>query len=232
MDGLIIAAPLSESAELIQLLDRRKLPFVRMSPSNVRHRSPYVEMDDEGAAREMTEHLIAGGHRRIAFIVGHPAHYASGLRLKGYKEALRKHGIPFQQSYVKQGYFVYESGFEAARELLRLRKPPTAIFASNDDMAAGVLMAAHEMNIPVPEQLSVVGFDDTYVARIVWPRLTTVHQPSYDMAYAATDLLLQTLKGGTAPGSVRLPYELVFRESTATLSGGTDRSRTAGASST
>ena len=214
VDGLIIAAPLSESVELMEVLDRRKLPFVRMSPSNVRHRSPYVDMDDEGAAREMTEHLIANGHRRIGFIVGHPGHYSSGLRLRGYREALRRHHIAFQAGYVKQGYFVFESGFEAARELLSARRPPTAIFASNDDMAAGALMAAHEMGIPVPNQLSVVGFDDTYVARIVWPRLTTVHQPSYDMAYAATDLLLRTLREGSAPESVRLPYKLVFREST------------------
>jgi LacI family transcriptional regulator len=98
--------------------------------------------------------------------------------------------------------------------LLTLPKPPTAVFASNDDMAAGVLLAAHELGIPVPQRLSVAGFDDTYIARIVWPRLTTVHQPSYDLAFSATDLLLRSLKDGDAPKTARLPYKLIRREST------------------
>jgi len=171
-------------------------------------------MDDEGAAREMTEHLIQCGHRRIGFIMGHPNHFASSLRLRGYRAALEGHRIAFDAAYVRQGYFVFESGLEAARELLTLPNPPTAVFASNDDMAAGVLLAAHELAIPVPQRLSVAGFDDTYIARIVWPRLTTVHQPSYDLAFRATDLLLQSLKSGDGPKMARLPYKLIRREST------------------
>jgi len=213
-DGLIVSAPLSESAELIEALDKRKLPFVRIAPSDMEHHSAYVDMDDEGAAREMTEHLISLGHRAIGFIIGHPAHYASGLRLQGYKAALQDHDIPFDAAYVKQGLFEFESGLKAARELLTMPNPPTAIFASNDDMAAGVLMSAHELNIAVPARLSVVGFDDTYVARIVWPPLTTVHQPTYDLAYAATGLLLQTLRNSDGPKFARLPHRLIIRDST------------------
>jgi LacI family transcriptional regulator len=214
-DGLVVTPPLSESAELIEALDRRALPFVRIAPNpnQIRHSSPYVDIDDEGAAREMTEYLIGLGHRRIGFIVGHPDHYASGRRLQGYKSALRANKLPFRANYVKAGQFVFESGLEGARELLKGAEPPTAIFASNDDMAAGVLMAAHELGIPVPAQLSVVGFDDTYIARIVWPRLTTVHQPSYDLAYAATGLLFQVLKTRKTPKPTRLGYKLVCRES-------------------
>jgi LacI family transcriptional regulator len=170
-------------------------------------------MDDEGAAREMTEYLIALGHRRIGFIIGHPEHYASGRRLQGYKAALRAHRLSYDAECVKQGYFVFDSGMECGRQLLMMPQRPTAIFASNDDMAAGVLMAAHEMGIGVPSELSVTGFDDTYIARTIWPRLTTVHQPSYDLAYQATDLLLQMLKTRRAPGPVRLPHQLVCRES-------------------
>ena len=214
-DGLIVSAPLSESPELIEALDKRKAPFARIAPNDITHHSAYVDMDDEGAAREMMEHLIALGHRSIGFIVGHPAHYASGLRLRGYKAALKEHGIPFDPAYVKQGLFEFESGLTAARALLALPKRPTAIFASNDDMAAGALMAAHEMNVAVPGKLSVVGFDDTYVARIVWPPLTTVHQPTYDLAYAATDLLLHTLRNNDeGPKFARLPYRLIIRDST------------------
>lgn len=217
VDGLIVSPPLSEVSSLLAALDQRGLPFVRIAPSDIQHSSPYVDMDDEGAAREMTEHLISEGHRRIAFIIGHPNHIASSLRLRGYRAALEAHGIVFDPAYVKQGYFVFESGLEAARELLTLPTPPTAVFASNDDMAAGVLLAAHELSIPVPQRLSVAGFDDTYISRIVWPRLTTVHQPSYDLAFTATDLLLHSLKNGDAPKSARLPHKLIRRESTGPL---------------
>jgi LacI family transcriptional regulator len=212
-DGLVITPPLSESKYLVRALGRRALPFVRIAPDEARHPSPYVDMDNESAAREMTEHLIRLGHRRIGFIVGHPRHYASGRRLQGFKAALRMHGIPFRAQYVRQGYFEFESGLEGARELLAMARPPTAIFASNDDMAAGVLMAAHERGIAVPGSLSVAGFDDTYIARTVWPRLTTVHQPSYDLAYAATDLLLRLLKSHESPRPAHLSYALVHRES-------------------
>jgi LacI family transcriptional regulator len=215
VDGLVVPAPLSQSIDLIRALDRRKLPFVRISPSGIDHRSPSVDMDDEGAAREMTEHLIELGHTRIGFITGHPTHHASALRLDGYKAALQAHRILFEPAYIKQGHFVFESGLGAGRELLALPQPPTAIFASNEDMAAGVLMAAHELGLQVPRQLSVAGYDDTYIARITWPRLTTVHQPSYDMAWSATDLLLQALKNGEGARTSRLPHRLIVRESTA-----------------
>jgi LacI family transcriptional regulator len=214
VDGLVITPPLSESATLIKALDRRNLPFVRIAPNELRHPSPYADMDDEGAAREMTEYLIGLGHRRIGFIIGHPEHYASGRRLLGYKAALRAHRLSYDPECVKQGYFMFDSGMECGRQLLMLPQRPTAIFASNDDMAAGALMAAHEVNLTVPAQLSVVGFDDTYVAKIVWPPLTTVHQPTYDLAYAATGLLLQGLREHDGPKFARLPHRLVIREST------------------
>jgi LacI family transcriptional regulator len=217
VDGLVVSPPLSEASPLIAALDQRNIPFVRIAPSDRQHSAPYVDMDDEGAAREMTEHLLSLGHRRIGFIVGHPNHIASSLRLRGYRSALEQHRIDFDPAYVKQGWFVFESGLQAARELLTLPTPPTAVFASNDDMAAGVLLAAHELGIPVPRRLSVAGFDDTYIARIVWPRLTTVHQPSYDLAFSATDLLLLSLKNGDAPKSARLPYKVIPRESTGPL---------------
>jgi LacI family transcriptional regulator len=213
VDGLVITPPLSESAALIKALDRRSVPFVRIAPNELRHPSPYADMDDEGAAREMTEYLITLGHRRIGFIIGHPEHYASGRRLQGYKAALKAHRLPYDSDCVKQGYFEFDSGMDCGRQLLMLPQRPTAIFASNDDMAAGVLMAAHEMGVAVPSQLSVTGFDDTYIARTIWPRLTTVHQPSYDLAYQATGLLLQMLKTRKAPAPVRLAHQLVCRES-------------------
>ncbi len=99
----------------------------RISPNDVPHSSPCVDMDDEGAAHEMTEYLIGLGHRRIGFVTGHPQHYASKQRLKGYKSALRKHRLPFQPEYVKPGNFVFDSGMESGRQLLTLPQRPTAI---------------------------------------------------------------------------------------------------------
>ena len=215
LDGLIVTAPLSESVELIKTLDRRAIPFVRIAPNEFPHQSPYADMDDAVAASEMANYLIDLGHRRIGFIIGHPDHVASGQRLRGFKTAMAAHGIEIEPELMKQGYFVFESGLEAARELLTSANPPTAIFASNDDMAAGVLMAAHELGIDVPGDLSVAGFDDTYIARTVWPRLTTVHQPTYDLAYTATNLLLAMLETGEIPQPARLAHRLVCRESTA-----------------
>lgn len=214
IDGLILAPPLSESAQIIAALDECSLPFARIAPNDLKHRSPFVDMDDESAAREMTEYLIGLGHRRIAFIIGRPEHYASGQRLRGYKAALKAHRIAFAADYVRQGDFQFDSGLEAARQLLRLPERPTAIFAANDDMAAGVLMAAHEMGVAIPEQLSVAGFDDASLSRTVWPPLTTVHQPIYDLSYSAADLLLKMLLNGAAPKPVRLAYRLIRRAST------------------
>ena len=204
LDGLVVTAPLSESVELIKTLDQREIPFVRIAPNEFQHESPYADMDDEGAAREMTRYLIGLGHRRIGFIVGHPDHVASGQRLRGFKAEMAAHGLEVEQQLFKQGYFVFESGLEAARELLTSPQPPTAIFAST-----------HELGIDVPGELSVAGFDDTYIARTVWPRLTTVHQPTYDLAYTATNLLLDMLETGEIPKPARLAHRLVCRESTA-----------------
>ena len=214
LDGLIITPPLSESVELIRALDAEGPPFVRIAPNDVKHKSPYVDIDDEAAAREMTEYLIGLGHRRIAFIIGRPGHHASGERLRGYKAALKAHKLPYAPEYVRQGDFLFDSGLDAARQLLALPKRPTAIFAANDDMAAGVLMAAHEMGVTVPSQLSVAGFDDAAIARTVWPPLTTVLQPTYDLSYRAADLLLQYLEEGGPPRPARLPHRLICRGST------------------
>src|SRR5437588_683104 len=90
-------------ARVLAAAEQRNIPFVRIAPSDLQHTSPYVDMDDEGAAREMTEHLISLGHRRIGFIVGHPNHIASSLRLRGYRSALEQHRIDFDPAYVKQG---------------------------------------------------------------------------------------------------------------------------------
>jgi LacI family transcriptional regulator len=215
VDGLVVTPPLSANHELIAALERRDLPFVRMAPDDSVHPSPAVEMDDRAAAREMASYLLDLGHRRIGFVAGHPDHYSSRVRLEGFREALAARGIAFANQPVEQGYNDHLSGLEAGRRLLAAGRRPTAIFASNDDMAAGVIVAAHELGIDVPGELSVAGFDDTAVAAIVWPTLTTIHQPVYDMAFAATGLLADLVKGVETPAVTRLDHALVRRASTA-----------------
>jgi LacI family transcriptional regulator len=215
IDGLVITPPLSANRELIAALDARHLPLVRVGADDLDHSSPTVELDDETAAREMTAYLLGLGHRTIGFIVGHPDHYSSKLRLAGFHAELDAWGLAAAGEAVEQGYNHFQSGLQAARRLLARSERPTAIFASNDDMAAGAIFAAHEFGIRVPEELSVAGFDDTQLASTIYPPLTTIHQPSYDMAYRATELLIELIKGNVLQESVRLSHRLVKRASTA-----------------
>jgi LacI family transcriptional regulator len=218
VDGLVLTPPLSANHDLIAALDAQHLPFVRVAPDALDHSSPKVEIDDRAAARDMTEHLIGLGHRSIAFIAGHPDHYSTQLRLEGFRSALLARSMAADEARIEHGFNTSQSGAEAARRLLGHADRPTAIFASNDDMAAGVILVAHELGIAVPRQLSVAGFDDTQLAQIVWPPLTTIHQPSYDMAYAATDLLARLVRGQEVPATTLLDHKLVIRKSTAPVS--------------
>ena len=216
--GLILTPPLSDSVALIEKLAQANIPFVRIAPAKHDAISPYVYCDDETAALQMTEHLLALGHVDIGFIKGHPKHGASELRLAGYKKALTRAGIPINRKLIRQGYFDFASGRRCAIQLLTQAKPPTAIFASNDDMATGVLFVAHQRNISVPQQLSVVGFDDTPVAQQIWPALTTVKQPIAAMAQAATvALIAQVRKNTEAEVNHAFECALRLRDSTAAI---------------
>jgi LacI family transcriptional regulator len=190
IDGAILSSPVTDCEPVLKALESMNVPFVRISPGTNHARSSSVYMDDVQAADDMTTHLVNLGHRRIAFIKGHPDHMASEDRLAGYRRALDRAGIAHDPLLVAEGEFDFESGCRAASVFLDMPKRPTAIFASNDDMAAGVLAIAHERGIDLPGELSVVGFDDTTLARTVWPPLTTVHQPVAELARTATSLLL------------------------------------------
>lgn len=211
VDGVILSSPVTDCQPVLDALEAMDVPFVRISPGRNHALTSSVFMDDALAADDMTSHLINLGHRRIGFIKGHTNHAGSGDRLAGYTRALGRAGIAVDPNYVRDGEFDFDSGVAAAIALLDLTVPPTAIFASNDDMAAGVLSVAHDRRIDVPRFLSVAGFDDTTVARMVWPKLTTIHQPMWELAEAATALLVE----GGPTQHVRLPHQLIERESTA-----------------
>ncbi|GGZ96521.1 LacI family DNA-binding transcriptional regulator [Novosphingobium arvoryzae] len=211
VDGIILSSPVTDCVPVLRALEAMDVPFVRISPGTNHALTSSVFMDDAQAADDMTTYLINAGHRRIGFIRGHPNHMASDDRLFGYRRALDRAGIAYEPELVCDGEFDFESGVRAANRLLDMADRPTAIFASNDDMAAGVLAVAHDRGIELPGQLSVAGFDDTTLARTVWPPLTTIHQPMAELARTATEILIA---GGDITHR-RLPHSLVERASVA-----------------
>jgi len=211
VDGIILSSPVTDCEPVLRALEALDIPFVRISPGTNHALTSSVFMDDAQAADDMTTHLINAGHRRIGFIKGHPNHKGSEDRLTGYRRALDRAGIAFDPVLVCDGEFDFDSGVRGANRLLSLPEPPTAIFASNDDMAAGVLAVAHDRNMNLPTELSVAGFDDTTLARTVWPPLTTIHQPMAELAQTAAEILIE---GGDITHR-RLPHQLIERASIA-----------------
>jgi LacI family transcriptional regulator len=214
LHGVILTPPLCDVPAVIEALNRARTPFVRIAPEKPLAGSCDIRIDDHKAAYDMTAYLIGLGHKRIGFIKGHPDHGAAHARFEGYRAALAHAGLPLIEELCVQGFFSYQSGIEAGERLLLLKKRPTAIFASNDDMAAAVLAASQRFNLKIPSQLSVAGFDDSLIAQIVWPRLTTCRQPINEMAAAAVSILTQK-PSDDGLFERRLSHELVVRESTA-----------------
>jgi LacI family transcriptional regulator len=199
-------------------LNAMGIPVVTVAMGAPHQDSLNVRINDHAAAMEMTRYLLDLGHRKIGFIKGHPNHIASHDRYRGFCDALTEAGIDAENEPAEQGYFSYRSGLTAGERLLALPDRPTAIFASNDDMAAATVSVAHRMGLVVPEDVSIVGFDDTALATSVWPELTTVKQPIAAMAEAALELLTAYLRGrqGGTPGKFAervLSHAMIIRES-------------------
>jgi len=212
-DAVLLIPPLTDDAGLLDYLVGNEVPFASIAPIDVRGRIGAM-MEETAAVRELVAGLVRLGHRRIAHILGPREHGACQWRLEGYRQALEAAGIAVEPALVVQGAFSFESGVEAANRLLDLPRPPTAIFAANDDMAAGVIRAAGERGLAVPGALSVCGFDDTPIARHIYPTLSTVRQPTADMAHRATLELLARIRTPGAGQMVRVDHEVLFREST------------------
>ncbi|UAK23042.1 LacI family DNA-binding transcriptional regulator [Sphingomonas nostoxanthinifaciens] len=220
VDGLLLPPPLCDSPFVRAALAEADAPAVAIATGAVADRLSSVRIDDFKAARVITDHIVTLGHRRIGFIVGNPNQSASQQRLEGYRAALEEHGLPFDPALVSQGLFTYRSGLDATEHLLDLPHRPTAIFASNDDMAAAAVAMAHRRGLDVPGDLSVCGFDDTALAVTVWPELTTVRQPIAEMSRAAVDMLIAQIRQSRAGQVVDaehrvLDFTLVRRQSDA-----------------
>lgn len=172
------------------------VPIAAIAPGRALPDMITVRIDDRAAARSVTDLLADQGHRRIGFIAGPDGHSSTAARREGYLDSLIAHGISIDPSLIATGAFTFESALGAAERLLENAEPPSAIFASSDDMAAAVVSVAHRRGLHIPGKLAVAGFDDTPIAMTTWPTLTTVHQPITEMAEQAT-LALITELGGT-----------------------------------
>lgn len=220
VDGVILPPPLCDSAQTLQELDERHIPTIAVATGAPQEGVGSVRIDDYQGARAMTRYLLDLGHRDIGFIKGDPKHTPSALRAAAFFDTMAEAGIQVPAEHVAQGMFTYRSGLAAAAELLKRKRRPTAIFSSNDDMAAATMAVAHGMGLRVPEELTVVGFDDTPVATTVWPELTTIHQPVTAMGRTAVTLMLEEIRrnrSGRPKAQVHqvMKYTLVKRQSSA-----------------
>ncbi len=219
--NMVLLPPLCDYSPLKTFLKARGIHCVLISPTTPDSHYPSVAMDDRLAARNVTDYLLALGHTRIAHIAGHPDHAASLLRRQGYQEAFDAIGLPRPpKDYIIDGMFNFRSGIDAAEALLNLAERPTAIFASNDEMAAATCTVAHKMGLSIPQDLAVVGFDDAPISSAVWPALTTVRQPYVEMARRCLQLFdaaSDVVKSSDVQMRHVLPHEIIERESTIKL---------------
>ncbi|HXS21242.1 MAG TPA: LacI family DNA-binding transcriptional regulator [Steroidobacteraceae bacterium] len=220
LEGVILLPPLSDHAAVRTALAEADVPSVHIAPMREPADSPSVDTDDRAAAGQMTVELLDRGHRRIGFMLGPPGHRATEQRYLGFADAMHARGVTIDPELVHTGNFEFADGLECARRILGARSRPTAIFASNDDMAAAAACIARQMGLELPGQLSIAGFDDAPIASMTWPQLATVHQPVRHMGRIATDLIIQHRPhrhGWPNPmPRPRLDLELMVRESIAT----------------
>lgn len=217
-DGVILTPPLCDNPTLLAALAEEGVPTTLIAPGAPVAAFPSVVTDDERASYEMTRYLLDLGHRRIAFVSGHPAHLAVQQRTAGYIRAMSDSGIALDEDMVIEGFNSFSCGIAAGRKLLGRDTRPTAIFAANDEMAAGILSTARDQGLSVPGDLSLAGFDDIPIATQLWPTLTTIEQPIRKMAKRATALLLDLISGRSVFDGMsgeEIPSRLIHRQSTA-----------------
>ena len=214
IDGLVLVLPPKNSPIVKECL-RQQIPVVSVL-QEANEASPTVNSSDYEGARLATQHLIGLGYRRIAHLTGAPSIHTSRLRIKGYQDTPNEAGITLDPQLLKDGEFIRQSGYEATTTLLALpeSKRPTAIFAANDLSAHGALDAIVEKGLRVPEDISLVGYDDTWYASVLSPQLTSVNINVDLIGRRAVELLIQTIEGEPQPLELVLPVSLSVRGST------------------
>jgi len=206
-DGVIVVTPTATAFST-------DAPVVAIDPNNVCPDCPAVIANNRAGALDAMEYLISLGHRRIGFIGGRPDLQSAVRRLQGYQDALRQANIPLAPELIQVGDYSTETGFVCAKQLLDLPDPPTGIFAANDQSAMGVIKAAHGAGLRIPDNLSVVGFDNIPEAAFTRPALTTIDQFIDKMGYVATEMLIRLIRGETLDSNLhKMPTQLIVRDS-------------------
>jgi len=217
LDGVVLSPPACDCPAVLETLRKAKIPFVRIAPHEQLDLSPYIHMDDYKAAYDMTAYLRGLGHRDIAFIRGPSSHAQAEERYRGFLAAMEKLGGNLRRQWIETGGFTARSGMAAGERLLSTKPAPTAIFASNDDMAMGAMSAAFRRGMVPPRDLSIVGFDDAPIATSLWPQLTTVRQPVAKMADGATEMLIEHLNKPDGAKSRLVGFDIIKRDSVVRL---------------
>ncbi|MEO1658178.1 MAG: LacI family DNA-binding transcriptional regulator [Pseudomonadota bacterium] len=215
-DGVILVPPFADVDGISRWLTNQDIAVARIGVNTIDNCVVSVLIDEFKAAQDLTSLLVERGHKRIAFIRGSEDQSATEERFRGYASVLEDAGIQFDPDLVIEGDFHFPTGLAAGLRLFEMTDRPTAVFAANDDMAAGVIVAGHKLGLVAPRDFSVVGFDDADIAEMTWPALTTVRQPVLDFGTVATlDLIRSFEEGDGSRVSTRrvLDYELVLRDS-------------------
>ncbi|MBU2894274.1 LacI family transcriptional regulator [Colwellia sp. D2M02] len=221
--GLVLTPPFSEMPDFVNAMLALDVKVVRImsgdeAPDQL---TPCIMVNDRDAAYTITQHLIDVGHQRIAFLAGDAEHMSTIERYKGYRKALKDNNIEFNQELVIEGEYSFDSGVDAVKILMAPEKDihPSAIFSCNDEIAAGALFAARLMNISIPEQLAISGFENSPFSRQAWPKLTTANQPNRKIAENAANLLISQVRNQKANNALTKLYtpELIVRDSTTSI---------------
>lgn len=215
-DGIILTPPHSDNPQIVAFLHDQKIPFARIGSTEA-GAGIAVSMDDEGSARMATEYLIGHGHRRIGFIAGSNEYELSAWRVKGWQSAMAGAGLS-TDDLLADGDFSYASGERAARQLLDRADRPTAIIASNDQMALATLDVARALDLQVPDDVSIISFDNTPLVNFTQPPLTAIDQPIAATTAKAVELIIAAHKGEPKPDTLTVVHaDMVERKSVAPL---------------
>jgi LacI family transcriptional regulator len=212
-DGVFISPPATDNPIILDLLDKHGIRYVRLDPATELDRSDRIIAEDESGVAALVQHFWELGHRRFGLVNGPDAHRAAPVRRAAFLAEIERLGGNPDAIVEASGTFLFGSGIEGGKALLDRPDRPTAIFATNDEMAAGVVAAAGELGLRVPSDVAVAGFDDSDVAGFVWPPLTTIRQPIVEYSRIAVEMLIAPRPEGP-PQVISLPVELVIRKST------------------
>jgi len=219
VDGIIFASE-DVKKEYYKIFEEMKVPVVLVSTASSQYDLPYVRVNDYEGAYKATEYLIQKGHEEIGMIGGSYQDPIAGIpRMQGFKDALQKHGLPFSDDHLttNEGYR-FQNGKESLPLLLKKLPNMTALFAASDEMAIGAMSAAHQLGVKVPEELSIIGYDNLKIAEMCYPALTTVSQPLKDMGQTAGEILVNLIKGEKKEAESRyMPFSIVERQSVSDL---------------